>query len=126
MKHLIFNIAKVVMFLSIFTFLACTKDDLGLKVVDWGPQAMVLGDIPNKQPDGGLGIWIQVSGEPKLGELQIVFDGQPQSTAVHEKLITASVSPKLLLQAGSKEITVKQVSTGRTSPVGVFIINSQK
>ena len=41
---------------------ASTADLTELKVINWGPQSAPVGTVPNKQPDGNMGIWIQVAG----------------------------------------------------------------
>src|SRR4029078_12352733 len=33
-----------------------------LIVDNWGPQSMKVGDIPNKQPNGQIGLWILAKG----------------------------------------------------------------
>ena len=92
-----------------------------VKVGDWGPQTAMVGEFPNKQPDGAVGLWIQTNGEQSLGEAQVLFGGQPaKATSIQDKLITAAISPDLLAQPGDKEVVIKQVSTGKIFRVGVF------
>lgn len=92
-----------------------------LKVVNWGPQSAKIGTNPNKQPDGSIGIWIEVSGTQGLGEAQVLFSGQPaKSTSVQEKLITAAIATDQLAVAGDKEVVIKQIGTGKLFPVGIF------
>jgi len=113
--------------LALVTFvISCTKEKPDLQVGNWGPQSMVLGEIPNKQPDGGLGIWIEVTRQEGPDDVQILFDGVPQVTAFHEKVVTMSVPPKQLTQPGNKEIVIRQVSTGKFLPVGTFVINPKR
>lgn len=92
-----------------------------LKVTGWGPQAAPVGTVPNKQPDGNMGIWIQVAGTQGLGEVQISFAGQAvKSPVIQEKLITIAVAPNQLAEPGDKEITIKQTATNNVFKVGVF------
>lgn len=92
-----------------------------LKVVNWGPQSAKIGTNPNKQPDGSMGIWIEVAGTQGLGEAQVLFSGQPaKSTSVQEKLITAAIATDQLAVAGDKEVAIKQSGTGKLFPVGIF------
>lgn len=92
-----------------------------LKVTDWGPQTAPAGTVPNKQPDGNMGIWIQVAGTQGLGEVQISFGGQVvKSPVIQEKLITIAVAPDQLTEPGDKEITIKQAATDKVFKVGVF------
>jgi hypothetical protein len=113
-------------FLKHRTSSACSIDCFDLKIGKWGPQSMVLGDIPNKQPNGYLGIWIQVTGEQRIGEVEVLFDGKPFHGTVKTKLITTGIPPEELTQPGKKEIVIKQVLTGKTFPVGTFVIDSMQ
>ena len=92
-----------------------------LKVNNWGPRSTKTDTNPNKQPDGSMGIWIENSGTQGLGDVQVLFAGQPaKSTSVQENLITTAISSDQLTVAGDKEIVVKQLRTGKLFPVGVF------
>lgn len=102
------------------------SDDVDLKIQSWGPQFMALGNIPNKQPDGNLGIWVNVPDTSRLGEVQMLFSDYPVRACVQEKLITVSIPPEQLVRSGSNEVAIRQVSTGRTFAVGTFIINDEK
>ncbi len=98
-----------------------------LKVLNWGPQSAKVETNPNKQPDGGMGIWTEVAGTQGLGEAQMIFGGQPaKATSVQEKNVNASISTEQLTQAGNKEVLIKQTSTGKTFPVGTFIVEPAK
>ncbi len=97
-----------------------------LKVDNWGPQTTQAKIVPNPQPDGGAGIWIQVSDAEGLGAAQVTFGGEPAVTVVQPKLITASIPAKSFAQPGSKEIAIKQISTGKVFPVGTFKIEPGK
>ena len=98
-----------------------------LKVINWGAQSAKVGTSLSNQPDGGMGMWIEVAGTQGLGDAQVIFDGQPaKATSVQEKLITASISTEQLTRAGNKEVVVKQISTGKTYLVGTFIVESAK
>lgn len=123
-------------FLAICALSGCNKNDspsnksdvakpsvavADVKVGDWGPQSAKVGELPNKQPDGTIGLWIQVTGEQSLGEVQVLLGGQPaKATSIQDKLITVSISPDSLAQPGDKEVVIKQVSTGKIFPVGIF------
>lgn len=140
MNNSLLKFIKVALFVSVAVLAACSKNDVPankpsaaavsaveLKVGNWGPQSSTAGDIPNKQPDGSLGLWIQVSGEQGLGDMQVLFAGQPaKATAVQDKLITAAISPEQLAQTGNKEVVIKQVSTGKTFSVGTFNVTPAK
>jgi MFS family permease len=104
------------------TFVSPTLPQLAeLNVYQWGPQTMEAGNIPNKQPDGSMGIWIDISSTQGLGDAQLIFDGKPaKSTSVQDKLVTAAISHEQLEAPGAKKIFIKQISTGRLFPVGTF------
>lgn len=100
---------------------------VNLKINNWGPQSTVVGVIPGLQPDGSAGIWIQVSGALWLGDAQVLFSGQPaRATSVQPKLITAAISPENFSKSGKKEISIKQVSTGKVFPVGFLNVEAPK
>ncbi|MES2025435.1 MAG: hypothetical protein V4448_07755 [Pseudomonadota bacterium] len=96
-----------------------------LKVVNWGPKSAKVGTNPNKQPDGSMGVWIEVVGTQGLGDAQVLFGGQPaKGTSVQDKNVNAAISTEELIQPGSKDVVVKQISTGKTYPVGTFTVES--
>ena len=98
-----------------------TSSTFELKVIDWGAQSAKVGTNPIKQPDGTMGLWIEVSGTQGLGEAQVLFSGQPAKlTTVQEKLITAAITTDQLAVAGNKEVAIKQIATGKLFPVGIF------
>lgn len=98
-----------------------------IKVKNWGPQFTQEGVIPNIQPGGEMGVWIEVSKTQGAGDLEVFFDGRRASaTSVQEKLITAAIPPEMLAKAGRYIVVVKQPSTNRLLTVGVFDINPSK
>ena len=105
---------------------AAEPPKVDLKVENWGPQTTQATIVPNAQADGGAGIWIQVTGAEALGAAQVTFGGEPAVTVVQPKVITASIPAKNFAQPGSKEIAIKQVSTGKVFPVGTFKIEPGK
>jgi hypothetical protein len=95
----------------------------GLAVTNWGPTAAQVGVVPNKQPNGHMGLWIQVESTQGLGEVQVLVGGHIGSTAVvAEKLITSAFPVEVLAQPGALAVTVKQVATGKSFAVGTFTI----
>lgn len=98
-----------------------------MSVSSWGPQTTVAGVIENKQPTGGMGVWIDVSGTQGLGEAEVLFDGKPgKHINVDQKLITVEIDPSLIAVAGKYAVAVKQISTGKLFPVGVFEVQAAK
>lgn len=99
---------------------------MGLKVINWGPQNAENKTNPNMQPDGSMGVWIEVSGTQTIGEAQVLFDGKPaKSTSIQEKLITAAISPAQLVEPGEREVAIKQMATNKITPVGVFTVTKK-
>ena len=94
-----------------------------LRVLNWGPQSTSGGEVPNLQPDGGAGVWIQVSDERDIGDVQVLFDGYPaKSTAVSSGLIAASVPAGSFREPGKKPVSIRQVITGKLFAVGSFVV----
>jgi hypothetical protein len=111
----------------------CLKEQLAspesinfpLEITNWGPRSAKVGTISNKQPDGSMGIWIEVKSTKGLGEAQLMFGGQSAKvTSVMEKHVNAAISIEQINQSGNKEVVIKQISTGKTYPVGIFIVES--
>lgn len=87
----------------------------------WGPQSTTVNTIPNIQPDGNAGIWIEIFGFQGLGELQVLFSGLPAKiTVVQPNLITAAITPDTFTRIGKYDVVIKQISTGIEYPVGMF------
>jgi hypothetical protein len=91
-----------------------------LKVIRWGPENAKVGEIPNKQPDGKMGIWIDVTQTQGLGEMEVLFDGKPVPTSVEPKLITAGVSPEAFTTEGEKKVEIKILNLNQIIQVGTF------
>ena len=94
-------------------------------VSNWGPQSAYIGEIPNVQPNGGMGMWIQAPVTREFGKAQLLFGDQLATvTTVQKGLITAAIAPELLSRIGKREIFIKQLSTGKLFPVGSFYVRS--
>lgn len=95
-----------------------------LEVINWGPQSAIIGSIPNKQPDGSIGLWIKVSSTEGLMDAQVIFDGKPaKTTSIQNKLITAAIDPEQIKVSGEKNIYLKQAKTGELFFIGVFNVD---
>jgi len=102
--------------------------DVDFQVLDWGPQSTKAGIVPNKQPDGGSGIWIKIS---KIdieysGPVKVYFSGKPANGVYFNpngELITASIPPRFFKNSGRYAVTVKQIATGREFYIGLFIVD---
>lgn len=103
-----------------------SPDKFELKVIKWGPQSADMGTVPNIQPDGNMGMWIEVADTEGLGDAQLFFADQPVVAYVYEKLITAAIPKEQLSKPGSKVVTVKQTLTGKIFPVGTFVVEAKK
>ena len=92
-----------------------------LHVKAWGPQDGQVGVTPNLQPDGAMGIWMEVETTRNLGEAQLFVGDHPaKSTTLNGDSIVAAFRPELLGQPGDKPVKLKQLSTGKEFPVGTF------
>lgn len=102
-----------------------TSSIFELKVVNWGPQSLKAGINPNKQPDGSMGIWVEVESTNGLGEAQIMFGGKPaKSTSVQEKIITAAIDADQITTTGEKEVVIRQIGSGKLFPIGTVRLTS--
>jgi hypothetical protein len=92
-----------------------------LKVKDWGPKIGKVGEVPNEQPDGNMGIWILVESTRDLGDAQLIIGDQSARSTTHNgDLIVASFRPELLGAVGDKPVKLKQLSTGKEFSLGTF------
>jgi hypothetical protein len=90
-----------------------------LVVTNWGPQSTTPGVVPNRQPDGSLGIWIQATGTRP--QMQVFFAGKAAKiTTVQPNLITAAVDAGELRGDGVKDVAVKDGLDGKTYVIGQF------
>jgi hypothetical protein len=86
---------------------------------------MNIGITPNIQPDGGMGLWIEVSGKKNLGEFQVKFDEKTiEIVGGGDELITASIPILLLQSPGEHIVSLKRVQDGKNFMVGTFLIDS--
>lgn len=119
---------KKILLLSVLTIAAfissCSSSSSPntLKILKWGPDEAKIGTIPNKQPDGKMGIWIDVNSTEGLGDIQILFGGKTMPTAVQPKLVTAGVATEEFSIKGEKKVEIKIVNTNEIIPVGNFKI----
>lgn len=115
-------------FTIIAIMLGCQSNDNlsnSINVLKWGPNETKLGTIPNKQPDGKMGLWIDVSSTEGFGELQVLFAEKTVPTVIQPKLITAGIPPEEIAAPGDKTVKIKQLSTGNIVSVGVFKVLPQ-
>jgi len=80
-----------VIYSSPFTLLCWPNDviniNIELKILDWGPKFTQIRVVPNKQPDGGGGVWIKIEkiNFAELGPITVIFSGilQGQIIKIH-------------------------------------------
>lgn len=105
---------------------ACVVYKAGMEefsVKNWEPQATRAGMVINEQPDGSMGIWIKVSGDFRLGEVEVLFDNVPAIVTSHQPgLITAAISVEQISEPGLKEVAVRSLLTGEVIKVGDFTV----
>lgn len=88
---------------------------------DWGPQEAHVGEVPNEQPDGSVGIWIRIG--CATAATLILFDGVPLPTTVQPGLLTARLDPDYLAVAREAQLAVHDPGSGETLAVGVMSIS---
>ena len=94
-----------------------------LRVLNWGPRFTPQGTVPNAQPNGNAGIWVQVADADDIGEVRMLFDGHPASSTVTAPgSITAAFPRALFDQAGTHSVVIEQLATGTVIKVGTFDI----
>lgn len=94
-----------------------------LRILNWGPRSAPAGTVPNAQPDGAAGIWVQVANADDIGDVRMTLDGKPaSSTGVSPGAITAAFAPALFSAEGTHEIAIEQLSTGKVIKVGSFSV----
>lgn len=101
--------------------------EASIEVLDWGPQSTKAGDVPNRQPDGGAGIWIKVkkTDVEVAGPVKVYFDTFPAYLSYFHpdgEVITASIPPRLFSRAGFLQVSVQRVATGVSTHVGHFSV----
>ena len=100
------------------------KEEADIQVLDWGPRQTAPGMVPNRQIDGGGGLWITIRevGTKKVGPMAIYFAGQSAfyRTTFTGQVITATLPPRFFNRPGKHEVSLKQLVTGRVFPVGYF------
>jgi hypothetical protein len=95
-----------------------------LHVLNWGPRTTSAGVVPNVQPGGGAGIWIQVENAQDVGDVRVLFGGRAaMSTGTSPSTITAAISADMFDTPGTHEVSIEQVRTGETIKVGSFSIS---
>lgn len=97
-----------------------------MRVLNWGPRSTPAGTVPNAQPDGTAGIWVQVADAADIGDVRMTLDGQPaSSTGVSPAAITAAFAPALFSAEGDHEIAIEQLFTGTVIKVGSFSVTKK-
>ena len=92
-----------------------------LSIESWGPAFTTLGVTPNPQPSGFMGLCIVAKDYKKLGDIEVLFSGEPaDTTVVGDAFIAAGIAPNRFASIGIYYIAIRQVLTGITFPVGVF------
>jgi len=100
-------------------------EDGSLKIVAWGPKSAVVGQIPNVQPDGNLGVWVKVTELDVSENWRVVFGGIPAlSTNLQPGLITAAVNPSMLSEVGEKSVEIENTDTNTIINVGAFVVTA--
>jgi hypothetical protein len=93
-----------------------------MRILNWGPRSATAGTVPNAQPNGSAGIWVQVADADDIGDVRMTLDGKPaSSTGISPAAITAAFAPALFSE-GEHEIAIEQLFTGTVIKVGRFSV----
>ena len=114
----------IIIGLSIFMYKIATNKTL--EIYNWGPQESIVGTVPNLQPNGNAGIWIETGMTKGLGKLEVCIDGVPIHTEVALNLITASIPKEYFQQSKKLTITVQNDDNRIKKLVGILKINEGK
>lgn len=98
---------------------------IDLHVLDWGPRSTPAGLVPNRQYDGGAGLWIKIErlDVERIGPVKVLFSGRPSNIDyLHPdgELITTTINAREFKKPGRHEVTIRQLATGRVFSVGEF------
>jgi hypothetical protein len=121
-RHIYRSPANLVCWLPEFEY-----RDVEFRVVDWGPRNAKIKEVPNKQNDGGVGLWVKIEkvNSEETGPVRIFFGGRPsRMDYLHSdgEVVTASIPPEFYNAPGRYEITLIQTTTGRNYHVGDFVV----
>jgi hypothetical protein len=108
----------------IFLLISCSQKESNqdqLKILTWGPQNKVIGEVPNIQPNGDIGLWIEVSGKSKDSYSVIFNDKQLETVNAAENLITAAIPIGYTESIGEKDIYIEEIGSNNKIFVGKFI-----
>lgn len=88
---------------------------------NWGPQASVVGEAFNRQPDGSAGFWLHIGCAPESAVM--VLDGVELPTTVRsDMMITARVEHFTELQRGEYPLVLVDRASGEKVPVGSLTV----
>lgn len=108
--------------ITLLTLCGCGQSQSDLTITGWGPDAMKVGTIENRQPNGSMGVWVRTSSPVSPGEVEIYFGNSKPELVIEGNLITFGVTPDQLVNPGKIEIRLTQPSTGQSKPIGTFEI----
>lgn len=88
---------------------------------NWGPQASVVGEAFNRQPDGSAGFWLHIGCAPKSAVM--VLDGVELPTTVRsDMMITARVEHFASLERGQYPLVLLDRASGEKLPIGSLAV----
>lgn len=88
----------------------------------WGPQSAVSGQVPNVQPDGSMGLWIETLCAPPSAKLR--FGEHLFPLHFNGKALTTLIPAELIHQAGEHEVSVLDEATNESFALGEFLIRA--
>ncbi len=119
-------ISGVVIGIGLSAFVYKVATNKTLEIYNWGPQETIVGIIPNLQPDGNAGIWIETGITKGLGKLEVCIDGVPIHTEVTTNLITASIPKEYFQETKKLTISIQNDDNRIKNIIGTLHINEEK
>lgn len=115
----IFLFTIIVLGVFVITFIYKIASNNTLEIYNWGPQdTIVSGEVPNKQPDGNAGLWIQTSMTIGLGKLEILVNGESIQTQIDRTLITGLIPKELFQNENTLHIEILHVRSQKYFDIG--------
>lgn len=94
-------------------------------IKSWGPQTAALGSVPNPQPDGSAGFWMEIPTAEGLGDVEMLIDGKPATlTSLQPKVITAAFPADFFREGSAHKLSLRQVFSGKEYQVGTLQMGS--
>jgi hypothetical protein len=109
--------------LTVIAAAGAAGDDAFCDVESWGPQRTRAGTPFNEQPDGASAFWIRVGCFPESTVVTLAGTEVKTTLRPADGLITTHiVDHSLYREPGEYAVELRDTETGRTHPVGTFVV----